>query len=85
MDYKFLEELGYRLLYDDEIKLSFVKISDKFIYRLLFLKNEKKIKHDSFLNEMEISDLGEAYIDLKLYKAIGKVIEMLKWESEASV
>ena len=85
MDYKNLEELGYKVMYDDAVKLLFVRITDRLIYRLIFLKNEKNYKHDVFLNDMEAEGVGEAYISLKLHKAIGEVILLLGWDGENNV
>ena len=85
MDYKNLEELDYKLMYDDAIKLLFVRMTDRIVYRLVFLKNEKNYKHDAFLNDMESQSIGEAYINLKLHKAIGEVILLLGWDGENNV
>lgn len=85
MNYENLEELGYELMYDDAVKLLFVKMTDRVVYRLIFLKNEKNYKHDAFLNDIESESIGEAYIGLKLHKAIGEIIQLLGWDGESDV
>lgn len=85
MNYENLEELGYELIYDDAVKLLFVRMTDRMAYRLIFLKNEKNYKHDAFLNDTGIENIGDAYIDLKLHKAIGEVIQLLGWDGENNV
>lgn len=82
MSYQNLEELGYELMYDDPVKLLFVKMTDRVVYRLIFLKTEKNYKHDAFLNGAKSESIGEAYIGLKLHKAIGEVILLLGWDGE---
>lgn len=85
MNYENLKELGYELMYDDAVKLLFVKMTDRVVYRLIFLKNEKNYKHDAFLNDIESESIGEAYIGLKLHKAIGEIIQLLGWDGESDV
>lgn len=85
MNYENLKELGYELMYDDAVKLLFVKMTDRVVYRLIFLKNEKNYKHDAFLNDIESESIGEAYIGLKLHKAIGEIIQLLGWDGENNV
>lgn len=85
MNYENLKELGYELMYDDAVKLLFVKMTDRVVYRLIFLKNEKNYKHDAFLNDIESESIGEAYIGLKLHKAIGEIIQLLGWDGENDV
>ena len=36
MNYENLKELGYELMYDDAVKLLFVKMTDRVVYRLIF-------------------------------------------------
>ena len=85
MNYENLEELGYELMYDDAVKLLFVKMTDRIAYRLIFLKDEKNYKHDAFLNDLESQSIGDAYISLKLHKAIGEVILLLGGDGENNV
>ena len=85
MNYENLKELGYELMYDDAVKLLFVKMTHRVVYRLIFLKNEKNYKHDAFLNDIKSESIGEAYIGLKLHKAIGEIIQLLGWDGENNV
>ena len=85
MEYENLENLGYKLMYDDVVKLLFVKMTDRVVYRLVFLKNEKNYKHDAFSNDMKSESIGDAYISLRLHKAIGEIIDILGWDGENNV